>query len=146
MNRLAGFSNRSAFVATITVVVWILFTSPSSACKCKGLSVTDALQHSDSVFLGRVVETKLDVGQRDYSATFEVFKSWKGVSSPRTQVSTEVAGEACGSEFLCGKTYLVYVKAGRTNACLRTIGAGRAANDISELGEPTYVNKSAIAW
>ena len=146
MNRLAGFSNRSAFVATITVVVWILFTSPSSACKCKGLSATDALQHSDGVFLGRVVETKLDVGQRDYSTKFEVLKSWKGVASPRTQVSTAVAGEACGSEFLCGKTYLVYVKAGRTNACLRTIEAGRAENDISELGEPTYVNKDATVW
>jgi hypothetical protein len=91
---------------------------------------------ADVVFLGkaekvvRIATSKEIIKKEGYDpeideTTFEVLKSWKGVSSDRIVTRISIVCCLCGYHFEAGKTYLVYATMGddgaiSTSICHRT--------------------------
>lgn len=71
--------------------------------------------------------------------TFEVARSWKGVTTTRVEVRTGSGGGDCGYEFVTGVSYVIY--AGQTSEsdwgtsiCTRTTPSASAVDDLTYLG------------
>jgi hypothetical protein len=122
-----------------------LLSSFAAACSCAPPPPPkDALKTATAVFQAKV--TKIEKGERTYTVTFEVSRSWKGISSDTVVVKTATDGAACGFGFEVDKEYLVYCygKADtglQTNICTRTRTLEFAKEDIEALGEGTAIEK-----
>ncbi len=134
---------------------FLSFASFVGACSCaENPSVEIALERSDAVFSGEVVnvkEVRNPQGYMSKSVLFEVFQSWKGVEQSQLIIATGLGGGDCGFDFQVGKHYLVYATessmyGGESLAaiiCSRTKALSSVQGDLSILGEgkaPTVEN------
>ncbi len=128
----------------------------ASACSCVPPGPPlESLEQSTAVFAGKVTEVEGEVSDTGFfggelTATFEVTRYWKGVSSSTVQVTTASTGAACGYYFQEGESYLVYAH-GVTddlsvNSCSRTRLMENATEDLQELGPGTSTLPPFIAW
>lgn len=124
------------------------------ACSCAGITPSEAFEMSESVFVGKVLNTKQDreqegiVGAINYrdANLFEVTQGWKGDNQSQIIVYDNGDEDSCGIEFEIGKSYLVYVykdKNGEpfTGLCNRTAELSNAEEDLKLLSQGEEVNK-----
>lgn len=140
------------------ISLWMGHPKSAWACSCvMPPTPPDALSQWEAVFQGTAVALTdarplsfveqirnwlglpyvYDYGSRIFS--FEVARSWKGVTTTRADVRTGYGGGDCGYEFVLGVTYVVY--AGQTSQgdwgtgiCTRTNPVTAAVDDLSYLG------------
>lgn len=128
-----------AFVAILSLFA----TNPVFACSCKQPPhPLVALQNSDAVFAGKVIDIKIPdnvMSSADpMSVTFAVNQTWKGHTQKTINVSTEVSSASCGYEFQIGETYLVYANGQdslHTSLCSRTTTFANSYEDLRSLGD-----------
>lgn len=95
------------------------WTERAYACSCAGTSSSEeALQSSDAVFSGKVLEVGKLPPEPPGSTTmpmpflnpvtFDVGEAWKGVSGSSVIVHGEGPEPSCGIDFDRGETYLVF--------------------------------------
>jgi hypothetical protein len=109
-------------------------------------SVEDKVAHSNLVFLGRVIATKLDESMATYVATFEVLQMWKGKQSSPIDIKTGIHNSMCGVIFNTGWMYLVFSDGAATDFCLGSYDANLASDDLKKLGKPIWINPKARPW
>ena len=144
------------FIVTLIyiAVLLTLFPDDALACSCGWSEPKEALDRSDAVFYGTVLEIKTvpkdvlnDLGlstarfPRDTMALLKVHKTWKGKLGYETAVLGGGGGYACGFTFLQGVKYIVYASAtGKNNEFLATSRCSRtrttmyAREDVEFLG------------
>ncbi|TAH17754.1 MAG: hypothetical protein EAZ08_13065 [Cytophagales bacterium] len=104
-------------------------------CKCRPeelLSVAQAFEQSDAVFVGKVVNFAGDM------AGIKIMQYWKGNLMAEISSVIKVAYNSCDWIFFEGETYLFYAKiyvggVYATNLCTRTAKVKDAAADIAFL-------------
>lgn len=123
------------------------FASSVVACSCvENPSVEVALQKSDAVFSGNVIdvrEKRQPNGYRPKSVHFEVIDTWKGVEETQIIIVTGLGGGDCGFDFKEGQEYLVYANESTMYGdkslvaiiCSRTTELSLAQEDLLILGE-----------
>lgn len=83
------------------------------ACSCKTPLLTDEINESKAIFIGKVTGTEefnVDFGgypEKYQRATFQLIESLKGNQSALIEVITEI-GSSCGMTFHLDSTYLVF--------------------------------------
>ncbi len=102
--------------------MFIAFSQAVFACSCGPLPFDTAVESSDEIFIGRIIEMDFD---RDlfpsrvsehfpltrevyWVATFEVSKKWKG--SRKSKIRVRQTGNSCEFEFQFGAEYLVFAE------------------------------------
>ena len=139
--------NKVGILVITVVLVWEITTNTGHACQCTCCyNLSDKIVHSDSVFLGRVLSTRVLDGGAHYEAVFEVFQIWKGGQGSPKAVITEIRNENCGVVFNVGWHYLVFEKNGWTGFCLGSYSAQMATDDVRKLGKPIWRNPKAKHW
>jgi hypothetical protein len=155
-------------VMLICIVAGLAFGSASSclACSCVGLSVQQAKEQADAVFIGKAVQSKpvLGVEERGWTmgrsthVLLEVERTYKGSAVTQFIVDAGYGEASCGFDFKVGETYLVYARQGAggewsTTLCSRTKELVDAVEDLPRLGlgeEPTkrvdLEGKLAMSW
>lgn len=125
--------------------VALLVSDPLFACVCTETgSVTDELQASGAVFVGRVIPLAIemvaleDTTAEGMRATFKVERRWKRAKRSTIDVWTcgdQTAVCTCGVDFQLGERYLVFAseKPLGTGSCSRTRVASSAESIIAEL-------------
>ena len=125
------------------MVVLASLMAPSAwACTCIAPPPPqEALEASDAVFLGRVVQVRRDasdINEGHLFATIEVERTWKGGIGQRVTVQTAPNSAMCGFYFQEGERYIVYAAeqegALTTNICTRSKAAQQAEEDLAALG------------
>ena len=126
-------------VAPSSLVYMYGSTVAAFACTCaKPKSPEGALEQSTAVFAGKV--TGIKINDSRLAATFDVDRTWKGISSEPVEVKSSTQDTACGYFFEEDKEYLVYAH-GETELDLNTSSCGRtkpletALADLVVLGE-----------
>ena len=109
------------------------------ACDCLTAPVHEALQHSDAVFAGRVVDIRYGGERSDNAVTFQVEGVWKGPLARQIRVFTASDDGRCGIGFELGRRYLVYANRDertlRAGSCSRTQRLNQhAREDLRYLG------------
>jgi hypothetical protein len=132
----------------------IVFAYPTSAraCSCsESGSPADEFARAAAVFSGKV--TRIREISYGYRVHFAVTRSWKGISTNTTEVTTGYGNGDCGYPFNVGETYVVYAYGmpDDLNAviCTRTAEVSRAVEDLSYLGTvpPLFVaSTSQLPW
>lgn len=134
-----------ALILTIAVM-YLLVPNSSSVSICKYTpTVSEAIGHSDAVFVGRVVtETK-------YGVVFKVDRAWKGVNRRFVKIYTGDIRNDTIPDFVVGENWLVYAskttvfqnnKTKRKTSqlmalvCNRSALLGYATDDLQKLGTP----------
>lgn len=117
------------------------------ACSCvENPSAEIALQKSDAVFSGKVIdvrEKRQPNGYRPKSVHFEVIDTWKGVEETQIIIATGLDDGDCGFDFKEEQEYLVYANESTMYGdkslvaiiCSRTTELSLAQEDLSILGE-----------
>lgn len=137
----------------IAVVAAVLSADSASACSCAaypddvGKAVALAYRNADVVFLGSAVSVKRKIIRMPpvRETTFEVHKSWKGLSEgvASALVRTTIGESACGYSFERRGRYLVFAQwlsnaeILTTNLCELTDKEARALDRIAELEKLT---------
>lgn len=145
------------FLFRVTVYLGLLFNlfaypAPVSACSCVGWAKPEEeFIDADAVFIGKVLSVTISTiqdpsgfhadGYWPYEITFEVHKSWRGITTNRATLVTGHGEGDCGYPFVEGNDYLVYAydlhpSSGTglaTNICTRTAEISNAAEDLSYL-------------
>ena len=102
------------FVLTITIVLLTLNIGPVSACSCLIPEPAEKLEHSDAVFVGRVIPDSNDgfdiFGSEYFRNKFLVLMPIKGTTETAVTVSTGKMSRLCGfdSPFPIGHIALIY--------------------------------------
>jgi hypothetical protein len=122
----------------------IFLPSEVLACSCvKPLSVEEQMSHSDTVFVGRVLEVEASKANTK-AVRFEVSEIWKGAEEAQIIIYTGSGGGDCGISFTEGTEYLVYAQTSTmygdkellvTIICDRTRPLIQANEDLTVLGE-----------
>jgi hypothetical protein len=111
-----------------------------SACTCLQPPAPNVeFNKRNAVFVGKAVFFELDsVGifpRR--KITFEILKSWKGITSSDTIIYTLASSAACGFEFIKDSVYLIYADSSShrltTDICTRTKLYSSAIEDLAYL-------------
>lgn len=68
----------------------------------------DALVQTDAVFVGTVTMVVPKDDDMNRVVSFDVDRSWKGVTTKSVSIGTARDSAACGIDFEAGKTYVVY--------------------------------------
>jgi len=95
-----------------------VFGAEALACRCmppdpSREGAQARLDASAAVFQGKVVSVAPfteESGERGLRITFDVSRSWKGVTSTRVDVATAADTAACGIEAEVGRDYLVFAQ------------------------------------
>lgn len=114
---------------TFLILIAIIGTITSYACKCNILTFSAEVVQADQIFIGTVL--KKTTADKVYYL-FTVSKTFKGDSHDTLTIKTGFGGPDCGMVFEVGKTYLVYSHNGHTNSCRRNALANNNA-DLSKL-------------
>lgn len=131
----------------ILSIMTIILPSAVFACSCvEPLSVEEQMSHSETVFVGRVLE--VGASKEAYANTkavrFEVSEIWKGAEESQIIIYTGSGGGDCGISFTEGTEYLVYAQRSTmygdkellvTIICDRTRPLIQAKEDLTVLGE-----------
>lgn len=135
-----------AMAALVILGMLSVWTSqPAHACSCMAPPPPqEALEQSDEVFTGEVVEIS-EISGQSLSVRFSVSEVWKGVEQREIEVATPNNSAACGFSFEEGGEYLVYTNenmGGRgtdtsTGLCSRTADLANAGDDLDALGKGT---------
>ena len=134
-------------IATSSVVYMYGNTVVAFACTCaKPKTPEGALEQSTAVFAGKV--TGIKINDSRLAATFDVDRTWKGISSEPIEVKTSTQDTACGYFFEEDKEYLVYAYGETgldlsTNSCGRTKPLETALADLVVLGEGKELSTAA---
>ena len=112
------------------------YPTPVLACSCsESGSPAAEFARADAVFSGKV--TRIREISHGYRVYFAVTRSWKGISTSTTEVTTGYGNGDCGYPFKVGETYVVYAY-GTPNdlnafICTRTVEVSRAVEDLRYL-------------
>lgn len=139
--------NRLLLTVAGSTALLIVSLSSAHACSCVDpLSVAEALEYRDLIFLGKVQSVTQD-GEMN-AVLFEVSRVWKGEADAQVEVLTSAWSASCGYSFQIQNEYLVYSTLVRgkphTGLCSRTKPASEAAADIAELDALTPAR--ALTW
>jgi hypothetical protein len=134
LRRLTG--RRCGLLGTTLVASLWVGADPAAACICDPISVAEAVEEVDSVFLGSAVSVEVlasaGLGGRPPSLLstshylrwgFEVSHVWKGSTADTIYVHSEESEISCGFEFEVGERYLVYAASPGTAFWQRRTGA-----------------------
>ena len=138
------------FISNFTLV----YPEKTYACSCAGVSPSEAFEMSESVFVGKVLNTKQEREQEGIVGTisyrdanlFKVTQVWKGINQSQIIVYDNGFEASCGFEFEIGNSYLVYASKDNngeldTGLCNRTAEVSNAGEDLKFLGQGEEVNK-----
>jgi|GEM_PF-2556305 len=138
-------------ILTVTSIVFMIHDYGSAfACSCVTRTLTEEFNGSSAVFAGEVVDiantsSGHDPSGHGYKVTFEVDRSWKGISGERASVYTGMGGGDCGYSFKIGEKYLVYTynpaEIQATGICNRTQILAEADEDLAALGDEWNIYK-----
>jgi len=132
-------------------MISVLFTPAILACSCvETPPVGAALLQAKAVFVGEVEQISLKrrwskkgeelTYEPRLTVAFAVDRSWKGVPTPRIEISTSKDSASCGFDFKLGERYLVFADDSRrglaAGLCSRIAHLSEASADLAELGEP----------
>ena len=108
---------------SIAIILRLVAPEMTYACSCELLSVQNALNRAEFVFVGKVIELELEplevsTGNQTLDwplrhATFQVDRSWKGVNGGETVVITEEEYSSCSYFYEPQEEYLVFGHAGQ---------------------------------
>lgn len=116
-------------IRSFLLLLTVIASLSSYACKCATLSFSDEVKQADLVFTGTVLSKTM--GDKVYYL-FTISKTFKGSSADTLTIQTGFGDGDCGMLFEEGKTYLVYANNKGTNSCRRNALAANNA-DISRL-------------
>ena len=140
----------SLMIFTI-IASFVLIGSMDSAFACSCIISPlpiEALEKSTAVFSGTVLNVDRGfLGIDDFlgsiSVTFDVERSWKGVTEKIVVVGTSSSSAACGYDFNEYEKYLVYAHdvsgSLHTSICSRTMLLANAQEDLDALGSGTVL-------
>ncbi|MFD1737931.1 hypothetical protein ACFSCX_15445 [Bacillus salitolerans] len=130
------------------VLSTILFVQPitSYACSCvQPPPVTKEVERSSAVFSGKMIERKDSIKEHTSSGdpveiTFEIYKTWKGITETKVTFYTARSSASCGYPFEANQEYLVYATEDNqgklsVNLCSLTKELSLASDDLAILGE-----------
>lgn len=104
----------AAVVAVVSAAVVPWNVRPVAACSCAVPRTADYLEHSDTVFAGRVLEVgRIKDGQSSgtlIDVTLAVDRAWLGAAEAEMVVRTAASEASCGYTFEAGKRYIVYAR------------------------------------
>lgn len=141
---------RTVLVILSFCLFLLSYASSVSACSCvETPGVEAALEQSDAVFHGKVLDIRENTGKYRYGrhVLFEVMKTWKGIEDSQVIIKTGLGGGDCGFDFQVGQEYVVYAyesemygdeKALVAIICSRTAEIGEAEEDLQILGEGNF--------
>ncbi len=138
---------RSHLVLLLVFSIGILFSSRGYACKCMSISVNEAFNKSNAVFIGEAVS--IEKVDRFLNVKLDVLVSYKGIEQKAyIIVKTAPNDESCGFPFNIGEKYLVFAHgedAYYTGICSNTRRLDEAKEILEKLPEPifSYINISA---
>ena len=113
-------------IIAIVMLLIIPIVPNSYACSCGGYgSIEEKVKQTDIIFSGKVLERIEDVKKKTF--IFEIDKLWKNNSDiilleqKNITIFTALDESACGTDFIVGLDYLVYVytqgKTAHTSLC-----------------------------
>jgi hypothetical protein len=119
------------------------------SCECAVVGSGDtnyrqALQYSDAVFRGTVLEVLPLHAVDNRVIVLEADAVWKGITSRRVFLFTGTGGGDCGYSFEVGKKYIVWAKRDdrlapgelSTGICTYTAPLEKADAQVRDLGKP----------
>lgn len=133
-------------LTTILLLELVLNVTPTWACSCFPLrSPNEEMNESTAVFSGQVIRINIPDhfgGMRSVgnplTATFTVYKIWKGPHKNPIVIQTTRDSASCGYNFEVGQEYLVYSYGSpsnlQTNICTRTTSLDNANVDLQAIG------------
>lgn len=139
-------------LAANLVLASTLQVREARACSCAGsFSAEEELRNSDAVFWGEALSVEEQAStSRSFPplmgpVTFDVKKSWKGVSREQVIVHGQGNEASCGLDFDEGETYLVFAyRVGKgesgpleTGLCTPTVALSDVGAAPAALGPPT---------
>jgi hypothetical protein len=139
---------------TLLILLAIIGTLTSYACRCHSVTFSEEVAQSDQIFIGTVLK-KTSVDKAYY--LFSISQMFKGNQTDTLTIKTGFGGPDCGMLFEIGKTYIVYSTNNETSRCRRNSTANYKAdtnklkylfqNDFSrEIGQtpnPTLTDNEA---
>jgi len=126
-------------VAILSFISFSLFgtASPVYACSCiPPSSPQESLASARAVFMGTV--TSIEHNSNGYEVSFNVEKTWKGISGSTVTITTPRDSAACGFAFTAGEKYIVYADGEEnlsTSICSRTHLLAENDPDLLALGD-----------
>jgi hypothetical protein len=131
---------RRLLLGVFVVTAIALCASDAYPCSCAESSTRKAFRKAAAVFVGQVVEIKInDKAPRDSSSPFavrlKVEKTWKGVKGPEITVSSAQGIIGCATRFAEGDRVLVYAydKELEASICTRSRHIAGASEDMKKL-------------
>lgn len=134
------------FLAIITVCILINIAHFANGQEC---NCSNSLQTVDFIITGRVEKiTPITANKRIIDIL--VYRSWKGVESPKIAVLSYLRSVNCDFEFITGNEYLIYgsfannqmnQRMMKVSKCSKTQELGKI-KAIEELGKPIYVSNA----
>jgi hypothetical protein len=130
-------------VQSLVLLATTINPDSACACSCASQTVEEAINSSDAIFEGRVVEVQKDadsdsVSTRSNTVRLRVVRSWKGVGEEKLTVRTATNDAGCGYPFRANQSYLVYANSSRAGLrvglCGRTKPIEQAKEDLDVLG------------
>lgn len=131
----------------VATSLFLLNTSPASACSCLPTTPQQSLDRSSTVFSGKVIDivqpnprntTYSTPADSQVKVKFEVAKVWKGKTGRQLIVTTSDSSASCGYSFQKGEAYLVYASSQdgkvETGLCSGTKPLSQARADLAVLG------------
>lgn len=145
-------------ILTISAILFAFMPiSPVYACKCATSFQPDPLQilksfgKVDAVFIGKVVDTKLEREKENFEAKIDIIKRYKYPGGlAQIEIATNDPNDTiCGYPFEKGREYLVYAyetKSGnwRTDVCTRTGKLVDKSSDVDFLNKLKAFNDMAF--
>lgn len=133
-----------------SILILLLSYSISLACSCvppNDESKDRALKDTSVIFSGKVISTEKAPNEYQVSVKFQVLKSWKGVQTRETFVTTASDSAACGYNFEKDKTYTVYGygngKTPNTNLCSMLMVDEKRVKEAYGEGKSTQNSEAA---
>ncbi len=143
------FSNLILLASLVILFINNSYSDFAFACSCiPSPPPIEALEESTAVFSGTVLRVDrglLGIGDLpgSISVTFDVERSWKGVTEKTVVVETSSDSAMCGYGFKESEKYLVYTHevsgSLHTGICSRTVLLANAQEDLDALGSGTVL-------
>lgn len=97
-----------------------------------------ALEESDAVFAGRIIEVSREMDPIGITATLAVSTVWKGAIEEIVEVRTPQSSAGCGLDFALDEEWLLYANWSEgslgSHLCSRSVRLRFAAEDLAALG------------
>lgn len=131
------------FLTVITTYLLISTIANGQECNC-----SSSMQTADFIIAGRVEKiTPITANKRIVDIL--VYRSWKGVESPKITVLSHLRSANCDFEFITGNEYLIYgsfsgnQRMMKVSKCSSTQELAKVkVKDIEGLGQPIYISNA----